>query len=218
MGKGFAFAAIGAVIGAVVWVVLIRVTGSNLWILAPVVGGCAGLGMMRGTQMRGGLPAGALTAAVTFAAIVAARYVVVSGDVQDMLAFDEEDVIDELAYEVAAEWTEAGYEVYDEEEGDFLPAVYEEADERWAALTDDEIREYIAANEDESGEMAAVMTPLGLLFDFGIFGTICAVLAAGCAFKLGSITLEQALVDRGHAANADDALVMAEDLRAKDGN
>lgn len=212
MGKGFAYAAVGAVIGAVVWAILIRVTGSDLWILAPIVGGCAGFGMMRGTQMRGGLPAGVLAAGLTLAAILATRYIVVSGDVEDQLAFDEAEIVDEFAYEVADEWAGEGYEVYDEE-GDFLPAVYEEAQERWAAMSDAAQREYITALEGQSDEMAAVLTPLGLLFDFGIFGTICAALAAGCAFKTASITLEEALVDRGHAVDADDAQALATDLR-----
>ena len=216
MGKGLAFAAVGAAIGAVVWVVVIQLTGLSLWILAPIVGGAAGFGMMRGTQMRGGQPAGVLAAGLTLLAILAARYYIAAAEVKDQLSYDEAEATDQIASEVADEWLDAGYEVYDDEEEDYLPAVYEEAASRWASMSDAEQREYVAALEQGFDETAGALTSLWLLFDFGIFGTICAFLAAGTAFKTASITLEQALVERGHAS-ADDAAQVASDLRASDG-
>src|SRR5204863_429377 len=53
-GKGLAFAAAGAALGALIWGGLVMLTGWNLWFLAPVIGVAAGFGMMCGTQMRGG--------------------------------------------------------------------------------------------------------------------------------------------------------------------
>jgi hypothetical protein len=216
MGKGFAYAALGAAVGAAAWVLAILLTGLSLWVLAPIVGGAAGFGMMRGTQMRGGLPAGVNAAVLTLAAVAAARYAVVSARMQEFAAFDEEEVASAIAEEVAGEWIDEGHEVYDDEEGDFLPEVYAEAHERWASMSEPEQREYVAALEAGSGMSAQALTPIGLLFDFGIFGTICAFLAAGTAFKTGSVTLEQALVERGHAGDAEEAATLATGLRAED--
>ncbi len=216
MGRGFAFAAVGAAIGAVVWVVVIQLTGISLWILAPIVGGAAGFGMMRGTQMRGGQPAGVLAAGMTLLAILGARYYVAASEVNDHLTYDESEVADAIASEVADEWLDAGYEVYDDEEEDYLPAVYEEAASRWTSMSPAEQRQYVAALEQNMGEAAEVLTPLWLLFDFGIFGTVCAFLAAGTAFKTASITLEQALIERGHASDPDEAVQVASNLRATD--
>ncbi len=217
MGKGLAYAAIGAVIGAIVWVMVIKLTGWSLWVLAPIVGGGAGYGMMRGTQMRGGLPAGVIAAAVTLVAIFAARYFIVAGEVRERLALDESEIIGEVAWGVANEWVEEGYEVYDEEEGDFIPAVYEKAAERWGSMSEEEQGEYVASLQEEASSGAEVLTPIGLLFDFGIFGTICAALAAGTALKTASVTLEEALIERGHAADSGEAADLASDLRAADG-
>lgn len=215
--KGLAFAAVGAAIGAVVWVILVQVTGFSLWILAPVVGGCAGYGMMRGTQMRGGMPAGIAAGALTLAAIFGARWFLINHEVESLLAFDDVAAVEQIAFDVADEWADEGYEVYDEEEADFLPAVYQEAAQRWADFSPAERDDYIASFEEDNAGAAAVLTPLGLLFDFGLFGTLCAVLAAGTAFKTGSITLEESLIQRGHATGAEDAADLAGDLRANDG-
>jgi hypothetical protein len=83
-------------------------------------------------------------------------------------------------------------------------------------MSDAEQREYVAALEQGFDETAGTLTSLWLLFDFGIFGTICALLAAGTAFKTASITLEQALIERGHASDSDEAAQVASDLRASD--
>lgn len=116
LGKGFTFAVVGAVVGALVWFVIIEFTGWSLWVLAPIVGGAAGYGMMRGTQMRGGFPAGVLAAGLTLFAIFGVRFIVVNNEIQSHLAVSEENVINEIAYGVAEEWEEEGYEVWDEQE------------------------------------------------------------------------------------------------------
>ena len=212
--NGLVLSALGALTGAVVWVILIKLTGWNLWILAPIVGGAAGYGMMRGTQMKGGIPAGAAAAACTLVAIFAARYLVVSSEVQQLVAVDSDDALSALREEVANEWVEKDIEVYDEEEGDFLPEVYAKAEQRWEAMSAFEQDEYLAKFRPESEQAAAFFTPLALLFDFGIFGTSFAAMSAGTAFKTGSITLEQALVQEGHVPNAVAADGVTTKLRA----
>jgi hypothetical protein len=215
LGKGLAFSAVGALAGAVVWIILVNVTGWSLWVLAPIVGGAAGFGMMRATQMKGGTVAGVCAAAVTLVAILGARYFIVSQVVQEHLTLSDEDAFAILEAEVAGGLEQRGVEVYDEE-GGYTAAVRRQANTTWSEWTEDERRRYIAAQQGETNEAAAVLTPLGLLFDFGIFGTICAVLATGTAFKTGSITLEQALVDKGLAVGKDDATALAAKMRTED--
>lgn len=217
LGKGFTFAVVGAVVGALVWFVIIEITGWSLWVLAPIVGGAAGYGMMRGTQMRGGFPAGVLAAGLTLFAIFGVRFIVVNNEIQSHLAVSEENVINEIAYGVAEEWEEEGYEVWDEQEEDYLPEVYDEAADRWTDMSETEQEEFMSMLTEGSDEAAALFTPFALLFDFGLFGTFCAVLAAGTAFKTGSTTLEGALIERGEAIDVGHAAIIASDMRAAEG-
>ena len=216
LGKGLVFATIGAALGAVVWGGLSYATDMRLWILAPIVGGAAGYGMMRGTSMKGGLPAGALAALVTIVAIFATRHTLVTHEVDKALAIDAETIRSTLASEVADEWAEDDIAVFDTEEEDFTAEVYDEADSRWHAMSETEQSEYVALLRGESESDKAFLTPLALLFDFGIIGTLCAALSAGAAFKGGSITLESALVENGQATTADEANLLAANLREED--
>lgn len=214
LGKGLALSAFGAVIAALIWVILIKTTGWNLWILAPIVGGAAGYGMMRGTQMKGGVPAGLAAAAFTLVAIFGARYFIVSGEVREFATVDSEDAMGFLVEEVADEWAGNDIEVYSEAEEDYLPEVYAAAQERWDSMSEFEREEYIAGFAGDSEQAAAFLTPFALLFDFGIFGTIFAAISAGSAFKLGSVTLEQVLVGEGQATDVTSAACAAARLRA----
>src|SRR5262249_25540608 len=103
LGKGLLLSAIGAAAGAVVWIVLMKITGMSLWLLAPIVGGAAGYGMMRGTQMRGGFVAGVGAALMTVVAIAGARFYIVSEEVQAKTAVTEEDAVAQLTQEIAAD-------------------------------------------------------------------------------------------------------------------
>lgn len=216
LGKGLGFAVAGAGLGAVAWGGLGLATGLNLWLLAPVVGGAAGYGMMRGTAMKGGLPAGALAALVTIVAIFATRHVLISHDVDQALAIDGETIRSELATQVADEWAQDDIDVYDEEEDDFTAEVYHEADTRWFAKSEEEQHAFVAELQGQSDTAKAFLTPLALVFDFGLFGTLCTALAAGGAFKTGSITLEKALVEQGHATTTDEAALIATNMREED--
>lgn len=214
LGKGAAFAALGAVVGLAVWLSLIRLTGWSLWVLAPIVGGAAGFGMMRGTQMKGGVLAGVIAAGLTIAAIFAGRWVVVSQFVQDRLAITEDDAREAVTHEVAAELEAREIEVLDEE-GDYNDEVRYKAHKRWEAMSDHDREMMIAQMQEESEQAAVVLTPLTLLFDFGLFGTMCAALAAGTAFKTASMRLEDALVGKG-MASAGEATAMAASMRRED--
>jgi hypothetical protein len=213
IGKGLAFATVGAVAGALVWGAIIQTTGWSLWILAPIVGGAAGFGMMKGTQMRGSPAAGVGAAVVTILAIIGTRYYVVNQAVAEEMKVDHEVVLESLTYEVATELEESGAEVVGDD-GDFLPAVYQRAQATWDAMSPGEQQAYAANLQDESEAATAVLTPLTLIFDFGIIGTFCAALSAGAAFKAGSKTLEEALVEAGQAESVQSAGPMAASLRS----
>ncbi len=215
LGKGLAFSAVGALAGAVVWIILVKITGWSLWVLAPIVGGAAGFGMMRATQMKGGPVAGVGAAAMTLVAIFGARYFIVSQDVQARLAVSEDDAYAMLVGDVAERMEQRGLEVYDDD-GEYVTAVRRKAKEVWSEMSELERSQYAAARQRESDEAAGMLTPLGLLFDFGIFGTICAALAAGTAFKTGSAKLEDTLVERGLAAGGEDAAGLAAKMRSED--
>ena len=215
LGKGLGYSAIGALIGAMIWVTLVSMTGMRLWVLAPIVGGAAGYGMMRATQMKGGFAGGAIAAALTLAAIFGVRYFVVSQEVRKQTAVTEEGAFEHFTDAVAADMAQRGMTTHDEE-GEYLAKVHYRAREAWTSMTWEEHEQYLAARWEENRAAAGVLTPLGLLFDFGIFGTICAALAAGTAFKTGSIRLEDAVVEKGLAAGGEDAAAVAAKMRAAD--
>ncbi len=208
LGKGIVFAITGATAAAALWVGLILGTGLSLWILAPVVGGAAGFGMMKATQMRGGVPAGVVAALITIAAIFGARYIAVSHVVHKHLAITDDDAFNLLAADIAKDLDDQGIEAYDEE-GNYTRRVERVATQNWNAWSEEERRQFIASKSQDSEAAAGVLTPLGLLFDFGIFGTICAALAAGTAFKTASKTLETALVEKGLTDGASATAVAA---------
>lgn len=212
LSKGLAFSAVGALAGAVLWIVVIRLSGWSLWVLAPIVGGAAGFGMMKATQMKGGAPAGALAAVITLVAIFGARYFVVSEIVHEHLAMSGEEAYGVLTEEIARDMAAEGQEVFDDE-GEYTNKVQRRAYDTWMEMSEEDRHKFIASRQGETDAAASVLTPLGLLFDFGIFGTICAVLAAGTAFKTGSMRLEDALVEKG-LAEVGGAEALAEHLRA----
>jgi hypothetical protein len=211
--KGVVCSAIGALFAAAAWVALIKLSGWSLWLLAPVIGGAAGFGMMRGTQMKGGLPAGLIAAGLTLGAIFGARWIVVSQAVEDSLAVSEKDAAAMMEDDVAREFERGGLEVYDKG-GEYTYRVRAKAWDRWSGMSEYERHQYMKAKQAENSAGAAVLTPLGLLLDFGVFGTVCAVLAAGTALKTGSATLEGELARRGLAE--EEVAVEAKRMRDED--
>ena len=214
LAKGLTFSAVGAIAGSVVWILAIKLSGWNLWVLAPIVGGAAGFGMMRGTQMKGGAPAGMIAAALTLVAIFGARYFIVTQEVEGKTAVSEEQALVHLTEDAAAAMDKRGIPTLDEN-GDYTPRVQRKAADAWEQMVPYEREQYIASLREQNRAAAGVLTPLGLLFDFGIFGTICSLLAAGTALKTGSMRLEKALVERG-LSSEEKAPGLASKMRAED--
>lgn len=213
--NGLLISSLAAIAAGLVWVLLIQASGWGLWLLAPCIGGAAGYGMMRGMQMRGGMPAGIAAGTITLLVIFGTRYFVISSAVSELVRSGEEEAINAIAYDIATEMEEEGEEPYDDE-GGFTEEVQANAAVRWGSMSLREQEEYVGALNEDAEAATEFLTPLAMIFDFGIFGTIFTVLSVGTAFKTASTTLEEALLEKGQAVTGDDAAVMAAKMRGDD--
>jgi hypothetical protein len=211
--RGLFVSAICAAIAAAVWIALITVTGWSLWLLAPLVGGAAGYGMMRATQMRGGVSAGVVAVLVTFVTLFASRFYVISAAVDDVLAVNEETAIEHIAFDVVNDWHPQGLQVHDDN-GDLHPAVLAEARKRWDNMWPDDRHAMMQSLEGDRSAVSVWLTPVALFVDFGIIGSIMVVLTCITAYKTGSRVLEEVLVEQGHAGSVESAGAVAARLRA----
>jgi hypothetical protein len=208
-GKGLAYALIAAMLAGAAWVGLVELTGWSLWLLAPAIGGAAGYGMMRATQMRGGVVPGLAAAACCVAVILGCRAFTASRWVD---AQTQEAAMNHVTELIAADLEAQDIEVLDDE-GEYTAEVQRKAEQAWAGLSDSERAKVLDAVREESGFSEGGLFGIGLVFDFGLFGLICTGLAAATAFKTASFTLEQALQDKG--LDSDEAAQTAQRLRAE---
>ena len=127
VSKGLFFSVISAAVAAGLWCGVIAATGWSLWLLAPLIGRAAGLGMScYGAQKSSG--AGKALAAITAVlAIVVVRFFAVSTSVNEHLALTEDDVLGHVASQVASELEADGVKDVYTADGDFSPAVYSRA-------------------------------------------------------------------------------------------
>jgi hypothetical protein len=204
-GKGLAFAAAGALTGAIIWGALSMFTGWSLWLLAPVIGGAAGLGMGYGTQMRGRPSHGLGAAAFTVLAIFGARYFVESRALGTRL---EQEAVQNMTAQIAQEMEKKDADVYNDA-GEYKDEVKAKGRAAWAGVSGHDRRAYLEALRAQNGSPTA----MGVFINFGLWGMICTALAAGAAFKSANMSLERALVMKGLATDTD-ALNVAASMRA----
>ncbi len=194
-------ALLGAAVGAAVWTGISWLTGWNLGILAPIVGGAAGFGMGMGNQGRGGATAGIIAAALTIAGVLASRCMLSELEYSDfadeMATISEEDAQDRLAWEVMDRMISNGETLSESDDDEsFPPEVESQAAQLWDQMDDQERAEFIAAMTDESRAMtddaAGVGTFIFFLLNMGLFGWIFTALAAGTAFRIASTEIRHA--------------------------
>jgi hypothetical protein len=205
-GKSLAFSAVGALAPALVWFVLMWLTGWSLWLLAPIVGAGAAYGMIRATQMGGGRTAGLSAAGIAVVVILTARSLFVGHWVSTQV---EDLALASLTSALAAEM-EARNERAFEGNRRFKPEVRQRATETWKALPKDQRAEYLSAIRKEYAEFEGWPTGLRRVFHVGLAGLVVIGLAGLGAFRLASLSLEEALVQRGLADAATTELVAAQ--------
>lgn len=76
LGKGVIFSAIGAAVGAAVWVVVVNFTGYEIGWIAWGLGFAAGAGMAFGHEDNDGTMAGIIAGAISILGIVGAKFVI----------------------------------------------------------------------------------------------------------------------------------------------
>lgn len=217
--KGVAGAVAGGAVGGALWVGVALATGWELSLIAIIVGGCVGFGMGMGNQGRGGLGAGLLAACVTFLCVIGAKAGVAHVVAQRWMAeqsleVTEEDARTALMETVYTSFSDEGVPMTEpEDEDDFPPEVWTEADRRWHAMSVAEREGYRAGLEQElragMEEAGGVFTLLAFIFSFGLFDLVCISLAMGTAFKTASTTVKKDEVEEPDEVAAAPALFRA---------
>jgi hypothetical protein len=195
LAHGTLGATAGALIGATVWTAISYLTGWNLGILAPIVGGCAGFGMGMGNKGKGGVEAGVLAATLTVLAVLGSRYALSQMEYADfnaeMAEVTEEDARDRLAWEIMDRYLEDGVELSEPEDDEsYPPEVEAKLAIVWGGMDEVERHDFMKAMSQESlafgEEHAEVGTFIFFLLNMGLFGWVFMVLAACTAYKTAS--------------------------------
>ncbi|MFZ4575745.1 MAG: hypothetical protein ACOYN0_15225 [Phycisphaerales bacterium] len=89
-------------------------------------------------------------------------------------------------------------------DGDYSHGVYVAAEREWERMSADEKADKVAAVEADVEEFRGFLTPLAVVFDFGIFGTLWTIASVLSCVKAASATNEpkeeEARVDAGGLA------------------
>lgn len=186
LGKGLLFSVLGCAMACGAWYSVINWSGWSLWLLAPFVGLAAGVGMAVGGCTKKDTGGKILAAMVALAGVCTVRYLVITNAVGEYLEVTSADAVDHLAGKVAEELEASGAnDVYDSE-GDYSGAVYARAEREWERMSVSEQSAYLANVQEEVSTATAFMTPLAIVIDFGIFGTLWTIGAAFVASKTAS--------------------------------
>lgn len=203
LAKGVLGAFAGGIAGGALWVGVAYATGYELSLLAIVLGGAVGFGMGMGNQGRGGAPAGVLAAIIALVCICGAKLGVAYYVAQHWIAshettYTEEDARAALCDQVYSEFESVGIGMSTpDDEYDYPPEVWREADRRWHAMSVAEREQFrvslqVAANEDETAGLN-VLTGVFFVASFiGIFPLICLVAGVSTAYKTASTVADKA--------------------------
>ena len=200
--KAMAGGLLGGGIGAVLWVLVARLTGYHVGFVAWGIGFLAGLGVMIGTRAKGGVGYGVLASAIAVACIMGGKFAEASLEVDRLASehahVDETNAVEHLCAEVADEMqsdgtlTDAGWETLGDEET-WPRSVRDAAESKWASMDAAERAAFIerraGENAAEATEYRGVATVVLFLVSFGLWGVLWTGLAIASAYKLGSASM-----------------------------
>lgn len=182
--KGFLLSILAVAAAALIWHVLIGMSGWSLWLLAPFVGLAAGMGMSGGGKVKAGVASKLCAVAFTLVAIVGVRIGAVNRFMAETYAVTDETAVESMAASIAEQMSAQGEENVYTIDGDFSPHIYAAAQSQWDDMLATDKSNYIRSLEDEHQEAAAFLSPFVLLFDFGIFGSIWTIVSCTTAFSV----------------------------------
>lgn len=200
---------IGGLIGCAVWVGIGYGTGYEVGWIAWGVGFLAGVGVRIAAGETEGMAPGVVACVIAVAAVVGAKFLVVHllvekelGDaVASGFSFTEQDLIGIKATDITEEMEAAGKQLQWPENADpenplaqsaFPKEVWDEATKRWNDLSEQDRTSFRQEKEDESRQLAEVLTTTirdeAFKQSFAAFDLLWFGLAAFTAFKIGSGT------------------------------
>ncbi|MBI1374052.1 MAG: hypothetical protein GC159_15130 [Phycisphaera sp.] len=179
--KGTLYAAVGALVGAMIWYTVARATQYEVGWIAWIVGAVIGLGMAMGAGDKRSLREGMIAIALAIASIMFAKYLIYRA-ISGPEITDEEIVVQILAAETirshGRDPAKAPDAVWIRELGAAQEKVKVMPPEQVAGIADAARDEYFTAGRAWSNFMRAMLgSPINGLFFF---------LACGSAFRIGA--------------------------------
>lgn len=174
MAMGFALigGSVAGLIGAGIWAAVAYNVRYEHSLLAWVIGGAVGFGVLVGARGYAGLMTGVMAAVIAIAAVIGGRMWAISLIVDDLVAeidfeeferVDRSEILSYLATDIADEWEAAGERLrwppgYDNdiawEQHEFPEDVWTEAQTRWNVWDEAQRDQYVAATESEMSQVS----------------------------------------------------------------
>jgi hypothetical protein len=203
MLKGIIGGAIAGLLGAAVWAAIAYYTGYEIGWIAWGIGAFVGLIASKAMGRPGGVPMGVAAAVIAVVAIAAGKYGTVYAFTQDLVAFANRPITDEvlqvvMATDLANEQEAAGKSLSwpqgmdadsAEKPADFPTAIWQETQDNWNKLQESDRQSMRDARDKRQADMRAKLPAVRWnIFKktFGAFDLLFIGLALMSAFRIGS--------------------------------
>lgn len=214
---------LGVALGVVVttmWVLVANATDHGLGVLAIVVGGAVGGGVLAGARGRGGARGGMVAAGLTLALVLAGRFTISQMEAarwaEEARAITEEDCLAHVAAGIQERYLENEYDLTWNEASEFPIEVMHAAQAKWSRMNEAE-RSGVRATLEERANAEASSAPLVgavvFLVEFGLWGWAGAALGMATAYKAASATIAEAEVVTVASTAPGRIEILTEDLR-----